>query len=369
MRKHDDADHEGGGGRVGEDADHEGGGGRIGDPAEGGDLGEAALAGIDLDAWAPPPPPAGALADAVIARMRQPAGAPALEPVEPGAPARVRGHRRARGGRRWPIALAAAVVGAAGAAVIVLAVGRGGSAGAPAVSHGEVEQVQQQVRELRARLDATEQALAARQEPRPGLDERPEPQPSPELPLAPLPSGAPQLTDPPGTQPRQIRTAERQQPANPPAKSPPSPPAKSPPSSPTKSPPSSPPKSPAKSPPSSPPSPSSPPPAKSPRTPPPPASCDADALLERGREYFANGQYAAAITALEASYACRPNPLTVEKAFIAACNLPSLAKAARNWRLMPEPQRQRAVPVCVRNGITEDDLDRAASPRQAPPNR
>src|SRR5215470_15959513 len=40
-----------------------------------------ALRGIDLAAWQPPPPPAGT-ADAVIARMREPAAAAAIEPED-----------------------------------------------------------------------------------------------------------------------------------------------------------------------------------------------------------------------------------------------------------------------------------------------
>ena len=78
-----------------------------------------ALRGIDLAAWQPPPPPTGT-ADAVIARLREPAAAPAIEPAD-------RPTRRAL----WLGGLA--VVAAAAVAFTVLGATRSASSG-----HGEL---------------------------------------------------------------------------------------------------------------------------------------------------------------------------------------------------------------------------------------
>lgn len=81
-----------------------------------------ALRGIDLAAWQPPPPPAGT-ADAVIARMREPVAASAIEPED-------RPSRRAL----WLGGLA--VVAAAAVAFAVLGVTRGApSRGALIAAH------------------------------------------------------------------------------------------------------------------------------------------------------------------------------------------------------------------------------------------
>lgn len=99
------------------------------------------------------------------------------------------------------------------------------------------------------------------------------------------------------------------------------------------------------------------------RPPPVRAGCDDEALTERGREQFSNGQFAAAYVTFDQAYACRPDPSHAEKAIVAACNLPSVEKAARQWRRLPPAQRNRILGVCVRNGITEEMLaDGAARP-------
>ena len=320
-------------GRIGALAGHGDDGGRIGAPADDGD-GEAALAGIELDAWAPPAaPPAGALADAVIAQVRQPAGAPALEAIELDAPAsgHGRGPGRDRGGRRWPIALAAVVGAAAAAVAIMLATGRGGGVSAPPASRGEVAQVQQQVRDLREQLGAVEQALAARPT------------------LSPADPARPTLSSADPARPTEPASPTEPRPAEPRPTEP----------GPETNPESLPGLAPARGP--APRAPQQQTPARTSQG--SGSGCDADALLEKGKQHFAEGQLAAAFAALEASYACRPDPHTAAKAFVAACNLPSIAKAAWGWRRMSPPQRQMALAVCVRNGITEDDLDRAAFPQ------
>lgn len=91
------------------------------------------------------------------------------------------------------------------------------------------------------------------------------------------------------------------------------------------------------------------------------AGCDDEALTERGREQFSSGQYAAAFVTFEQAYACRPDPSHAEKAIVAACNLPSVEKAARQWRRLPPVQRNRILGVCVRNGITVEQLEDGAA--------
>ena len=55
----------------------------------------------------------------------------------------------------------------------------------------------------------------------------------------------------------------------------------------------------------------------------PPRACDTDALVEKGKDRFASGQYAAALALFEQAYACRPDPEFAEKSFVAACDLTS----------------------------------------------
>jgi hypothetical protein len=90
---------------------------------------------------------------------------------------------------------------------------------------------------------------------------------------------------------------------------------------------------------------------------PKPPKCDAEALAEKGKEQHALGQYAAALTSFELAWSCKQDPLYAEKAFVIACNLPHAAKAKLFWKRMTVPMRQRAVMICVRNGITEDTLN------------
>jgi pSer/pThr/pTyr-binding forkhead associated (FHA) protein len=85
--------------------------------------------------------------------------------------------------------------------------------------------------------------------------------------------------------------------------------------------------------------------------------CDADGLIEKGREFNANGQLAAAMESFEKAYACKPDPATAEKGFIPACNQNNVAKARLFWKRMTPPMRTRAAAICVRNGISEDALN------------
>ena len=104
-------------------------------------------------------------------------------------------------------------------------------------------------------------------------------------------------------------------------------------------------------------------PTRLPPTTPPPKACDADALNDRGRELYAAAQFAAALESFEQAIACRPEPRLQQRAFMAACNLRDAAKAASFWVRMPQALRNQATNICVRNGITEEQLAAARSGR------
>ncbi|HSK04569.1 MAG TPA: hypothetical protein VK932_25125 [Kofleriaceae bacterium] len=97
-----------------------------------------------------------------------------------------------------------------------------------------------------------------------------------------------------------------------------------------------------------------------PPTPPPARTgCDAIELAELGKEAYATGQLAVSLAHFERAYACKADPLFAEKAFIVACNLGSVPKARVNYHRMTPMLRQRARPICIRNGISEDVLQGA----------
>jgi TonB family protein len=95
--------------------------------------------------------------------------------------------------------------------------------------------------------------------------------------------------------------------------------------------------------------------------------CDAEALAEKGKELFVNGNLAKALAAYEEAIACRPEQSLIQKAFIIACNARNAAASASLWARLDAPMRTQAVNVCVRNGITEDELDAKAAPVASSP--
>lgn len=108
-------------------------------------------------------------------------------------------------------------------------------------------------------------------------------------------------------------------------------------------------------------------PSSGPRTVPPAVrGCDPEAFIDRGREHHALGQYAAALRAFDQAYACKPEASSAEKAFIVACRMNSLKDARRQWVRLPQLQRNRALMICVRSGITEEALDALMVPDRTP---
>ncbi len=95
-------------------------------------------------------------------------------------------------------------------------------------------------------------------------------------------------------------------------------------------------------------------------------ACNHDALSDQGRDAYAAGQLARALDLFEKAYSCKPDPQYATKAFLAACNLGSVAKAGKQWRRMTPATRQQAMGVCVRNGITDDMLNQAAGAGSPP---
>ncbi len=89
----------------------------------------------------------------------------------------------------------------------------------------------------------------------------------------------------------------------------------------------------------------------------PQARCDADALAEKGREQHASNQLAAALASFEQAYSCSRKPTLAQKAFVVACNMHSLSKARLHWKQLSPALRTQAIGTCVRNGITEAQLN------------
>ncbi len=269
-------------------------------------------------------------------------GAPALAAIELDAPAsgHGRGPGRDRGGRRWPLALAAVVGAAAAAVAIVLATGRGGGASAPAAlarrgragaaAGARAPRAGSAPSSRRSRRGRSRPPRIRRGGSRPGSQRGRR--------ASARPAGHGRRSRGRQSRGRRSRPTEPGPEANPaslPGLAPPQGPA--------------------------------------PRA----AAADAGSDIagiwiwlrrrrapREGEGALRRGPARAAFAALEASYACRLDSQTAAKAFVAACNLPSIAKAAWSWRRMVPRQRQMALAVCVRNGITEDDLNRAASPQR-----
>ena len=94
-----------------------------------------------------------------------------------------------------------------------------------------------------------------------------------------------------------------------------------------------------------------------PSAPPQPSQCITAIFSEQGKEHYAHGRLVAALASYEAAWTCGQDPQYAEKAFIIACNVPSLMKAKLFWKQLSPLMRQRAVMICVRNNITEDMLN------------
>jgi hypothetical protein len=88
-----------------------------------------------------------------------------------------------------------------------------------------------------------------------------------------------------------------------------------------------------------------------------PAACNPDLLADKARDLFTAGSLVPALAAYDAAIACRPDPGLIQKALVVACNLRNLAKAKSYWKRISPAMRGVMINICVRNGITEDDLN------------
>jgi eukaryotic-like serine/threonine-protein kinase len=90
---------------------------------------------------------------------------------------------------------------------------------------------------------------------------------------------------------------------------------------------------------------------------PAPQKCDADALAQKGKDEWAKRRYAASLESYDASLKCRPDANLARKAFGFACEAHAVAKAKVFWKLLPAVSRNEAKVECIRDGITEQQLN------------
>ncbi|MBA3397945.1 MAG: FHA domain-containing protein [Deltaproteobacteria bacterium] len=88
----------------------------------------------------------------------------------------------------------------------------------------------------------------------------------------------------------------------------------------------------------------------------PPPKCDPDALAAKGQDFFSGGSYPQALTAYEQAFTCRSDPGYAMRAFLSSCNSKNLSKAKTWWKRLAPSTQQQTVSVCVRNGISQADL-------------
>jgi hypothetical protein len=84
--------------------------------------------------------------------------------------------------------------------------------------------------------------------------------------------------------------------------------------------------------------------------------CDAEAIKDKAQAAFASTDFAQALKGFEDSYACRQDANTAMRAFITACNLKKTASAKKWFLVMPGNMQTQVKVICIRNGISEDQL-------------
>jgi hypothetical protein len=81
------------------------------------------------------------------------------------------------------------------------------------------------------------------------------------------------------------------------------------------------------------------------------ATCDAEALKEKGMERINLAQHAAALAQFEASLRCKHDPYVIQLAFIAACSSSNSAKAKVYYKQLAPAQQQKFAQICVRQNV------------------
>ena len=95
-------------------------------------------------------------------------------------------------------------------------------------------------------------------------------------------------------------------------------------------------------------------------TPPPPAQCDPKEFEDKGVAAEGAGQHALALGSYESALKCKgANVARLNKlAFMASCELKATDKARRYWSKLGPQERQSLIQMCLRAGITQDELDK-----------
>jgi len=88
-----------------------------------------------------------------------------------------------------------------------------------------------------------------------------------------------------------------------------------------------------------------------------PVSCDVDALVAEGNSRMGTGDHVGALAKYEEAIACKPEERLYDLAFMAACNSANATKAAQHWSKMHSGAQTRLLQICIRNGITREQLD------------
>jgi hypothetical protein len=84
--------------------------------------------------------------------------------------------------------------------------------------------------------------------------------------------------------------------------------------------------------------------------------CNADELKDSAQQAFTSGAFGQALKGFEDSYACRSQADTAMRAFITACNLKKVGPAKRWFNVLPGNMQTQTKVICIRNGISEDQL-------------
>jgi len=90
------------------------------------------------------------------------------------------------------------------------------------------------------------------------------------------------------------------------------------------------------------------------------ASCDPKELEDKGIAAAGAGQHALALGSYEKALTCKgANPARLNKlAFMASCQLKSLGNARKYWQKLGPQEQATLLQMCLRSGITKDDLDK-----------
>jgi hypothetical protein len=72
---------------------------------------------------------------------------------------------------------------------------------------------------------------------------------------------------------------------------------------------------------------------------------------------MATGDQVGALATYEEAIACKPQSRLYQLAFMAACNATNATKAATYWAKLSSDTQSRVLQMCVRNGITREQLE------------